>query len=90
MFPSVSWEVKMWLLLRERLGSGSCALLGGSGTFTPPMNLFVENLVNEALSSRAFICHLGFQFPITVHQPFLDICFKCMTVTCLRHNLLPA
>lgn len=90
MFPNVSWKMKIWLLLRERLCSGSCALLGGSGTFTPPRNLFVEKIVNEALSLRPFICYLDFQFPIIVHQPSLDICFKRITVTCLRHNLLQA
>lgn len=34
--PNVSWKVKIWLLLRDRLRSGSCALLGASGTFPHP------------------------------------------------------
>lgn len=63
MFPNVSWKMNIWLLLKDC--ALAHALLGGSGTFTPPRNLFVEKLVNEALSLRPFICHFGFQFPIT-------------------------
>lgn len=85
-----------FLLFRGRLKFGCCSktvlwLMWSSGKHVDPnMNLFVEKLVNEALSLRPFICHLGFQFPITVHQPSLGMCFKCITVTYSRHNLLRA
>lgn len=87
-FSNVSWKMKLWLLLTERLCSASQTLVGGYGTFTPLTNLSVGKWMNKTLSLRSFVCHLDFQFPVTVHQLCLDICFKCLKVTCLRHNLL--